>query len=94
MATLTAGGITYSDGTLTNSSGFNGVGSYVLGYRDTSSTAGSNYAAGASAVRSGFVFSNCGTMGLGATNNLSGTWRSMGGSSVPYGTTSLFVRVA
>ena len=69
----------------TPSTTFNTVGSYVMGYHQSGTTAGATYAAGSGSnnVQSGCVFSSCGTIYLAATNDLSGTWRSMGIVSGP-----------
>lgn len=102
MATLTSAGITYSDGTLTNSAAFNGVGSYVFGLVAALADYGSgtNFAAGGgnNQVRSGTVYYYC-VMYPSTTNNLSGTWRWMGGTMVGNGAGNIysygcFVRIA
>lgn len=78
---------------------FNTVGSYVYGTLGTSAaTAGTNYSAGASngQVKSASIFIDCsGTTTITNSNNLSGTWKAMGGNvSSPFGATSLFCRVS
>jgi hypothetical protein len=90
-----SGGTITTSGTLTVACPtFNTVGSYVLGYINASTTGGSNYSAGSSGVQSGYVFSICGT-NFSATNNLSGTWKAMGGAPISgTGTLSLFCRVS
>ena len=78
---------------------FNSVGSYVYGTLGTSAaTAGSNYSAGASngQVKSASIFiDETGTTTITNSNNLSGTWKAMGGNvSSPFAATSLFCRVS
>lgn len=75
---------------------FNTVGSYVLGYvQNASISAGSTYSAGngASQVQSGYMGIFSCAVGFTSINNLSGTWRSMGGAAAPPNL-SLFCRVA
>ena len=97
MATLTAAGVTYSDGTTTNSSGFNGVGSYCQGYVGGGGnlTSGGGYAAGGGVNQvQSYRTGSCGPTG---NNNLSGSWRYMGGTGSTFNTYwggVLFVRYA
>lgn len=69
---------------------FNSVGSYVLGYCGSAVTAGSNYSAGGG----GTQITSAATDGTSVytINNLSGTWKAMGGSANP--AASLFCRVS
>lgn len=74
---------------------FNTVGSYVLGGTNSATSAGTNYSAGSGSgqIQSSFVFAACAVTSFSYANNLSGTWKSMGGC--PNSTNaSLFCRVA
>ena len=76
MATLTASGVNFSDGTTINGTTFNTIGSYAMCYVTSSSnniSQGSTWSAGTGVNRiQGYNMDN------GASNILSGTWRYMG----------------
>jgi len=102
MATLTAAGVDFSDGSTINGTVLNSIGSYIfalpangvnigstLNYNQT--TAGSNLR-----VISAGYDSCSGYYNLGGLINpsLSGTWRNLGGAIAGYGAAFLWVRIS
>jgi hypothetical protein len=73
---------------------FNSVGSIVMGYIANGGTSGSTYSAGTggSQVQSSAILINCTVSAVGV-NNLSGTWRLMGGTNAG-AAVCCFVRVS
>lgn len=78
-ATLNGSGVVYGDGTVAYSTGFNGVGSYCQCYVSGGNlTSGAGYAAGGGTGQvQSYRTGPCGVTGV---NNLSGSWRFMGGT--------------